>query len=113
MLIGTAVSIKHPGFSEEKEWRIIYLPLTNPSPLIQRSTEMIGGIPQIIYKMPLEDNPDKDVVGAGIPSLIERIIIGPSVYPVPMHMAFTDALAKAGIPNAATKVVASNIPIRS
>jgi hypothetical protein len=112
-IIGTAVSIKHRGFSEEKEWRIIYLPLTNPSPLVKQSTEVISIMHHIVYKIPLEENPDQGVVGAGLPALVERIIIGPSVYPVPMRMAFADALEKAGVPDAATKVVASNIPIRS
>jgi hypothetical protein len=112
-IIGTAVSIKHHGFSEEREWRIIYLPLTNSSPLIQQSTEVVGGVPQIVYKIPLEENPDNDVVGAGIPALVERVIIGPSMYPVPMLMAFIDALTKAGVADAATKVAFSGIPIRS
>ena len=45
-------------------------------------------------------------------ALVERIIIGPSAYPVPMWMAFVDALKKAGVPDPDKRVVISNIPIR-
>jgi hypothetical protein len=59
------------------------------------------------------ENPDKDVTGIGIPALVDRIIIGPTVYDEPMKAAFIDALTKAGVTDAASRVVVSGIPIRS
>jgi hypothetical protein len=41
MLVTAAVSLKHIGFVEEREWRIIYLPDANPSNLIVRAIEFI------------------------------------------------------------------------
>jgi hypothetical protein len=111
-LVCNAVSIKHQGFREEKEWRVIYLPHANPSKLVTSSIEVIGGVPQIVHQIPLHEDPNNDVVGVGISALVNRIIIGPTVYNVPMHMAFTEALAKAGVAGAANRVVWSGIPIR-
>jgi hypothetical protein len=112
-LVSAAVSIKHIGFDEEKEWRVIYLPRANPSDLIKPCTKVLGGAPQIIHKIPLVENPEKDVTGIGIPALVDRIIIGPTVYDEPMKAAFIDALTKAGVTDAASRVVVSGIPIRS
>jgi len=112
-LISAAVSLKHKGFLEEKEWRVIYLPQANPSPLIERSIEVIDGIPQPIYKIPLKENPDEDVVGIGIPTLVDRIIIGPTVYGVPIYTTFVELLREAGVPEPEKRVCFSDIPIRS
>ena len=113
MLVSGAVCIKHIGFQEEREWRVIYLPRANPSPLLTSSTEVIAGVPQIVHKIPLLDNREKDVVGVGIPALVDKVIIGPTVYAAPMYAAFVAALADAGVQDANTKVVVSGIPLRS
>lgn len=113
MLVSAAVSLKHKGFLEEKEWRLIYLPQANPSPLIERSVEVIGGIPQPIFKIPLKENPDNGVVGIGIPALVDRIIIGPTAYGVPMYTTFVELLREAGVSEPEKRVVFSGIPIRS
>ncbi len=54
-MIAAGVScLKHEGFREEREWRCIYSPGRWPSPLMESSTETVGGVPQIVYKMPLD-----------------------------------------------------------
>ena len=45
-----AVSLKHEGFAEE--WRLVYFPDLDPSPLILQSIETIDGAPQIIFRLP-------------------------------------------------------------
>jgi hypothetical protein len=107
-----AVSTKHIGYEEEREWRVIYLPNYWPSHVVKPSTQTIAGVPQTVYTVPLKEDPANDVVGVGIPALVDRIIIGPSAYPAPMSMAFIDALKKAGVSDAEKRVFASNIPIR-
>ncbi|MGD0022695.1 MAG: DUF2971 domain-containing protein [Smithellaceae bacterium] len=113
MLLLASVSLKYEGFKEEKEWRVIYLPNLNASKLISFSIETISGVPQIVYQIPLEDNQTEDVIGVGIPQLVDRIIIGPSVYPFPMYQAFTAALKEAGVKDYDTKVIVSRIPLRT
>jgi hypothetical protein len=111
-LTSIAVCSKHIGYEEEREWRVIYLPNYLTSNVVTPSTQTIGGIPQIVYQVPLKDDPANDVADVSIPELVERIIIGPSMYPVPMWMAFVDALKKAGVPDPDKRVFLSNIPIR-
>jgi len=113
MLLVASVSLKHEGFKEEKEWRAIYLPDLNPSKLMSRSIETISGVPQTVYKIPLEDIPAEDVTGVSIPQLVERVIIGPSQYPFPMYQAFRTALEEAGVENADSRVIISGIPLRT
>jgi hypothetical protein len=113
MLLSTSICLKHEGFKEEKEWRIIYLPDLNPSNLLLRTIEIINGIPQIVYQIPLEENPVENVVGLTIPSLIDKIIIGPTDYPLSLYDAFKVALENAGVENAGTRVIVSGIPLRT
>ena len=111
-MLNAAVSLKHEGFREEREWRIIYVPRVHQSKLIMYNTEIIDGVPQLVYKIPLQDSPDDDVVGVEIPALVDRVIIGPTAYPIPMAQAFILALHNAGVTDAGSRVVVSNIPIR-
>jgi hypothetical protein len=112
MLRFAALCTKHPGFEEELEWRIVYSPsLGGPGPLV-KDIQSIRGVVQPIYKIPLKDIPDKGLTGAEIPSLLNRLIIGPTQYPFAIHEAFVDLLTQAGVQDAAKKVVISDIPLR-
>ena len=111
-ILNAAVSLKHEGFREEREWRIIYVPKIHQSKMITFNTEVIEGVPQLVYKIPLQDSPDEDIVGVKIPSIVDRVIIGPTAYPIPMAHAFVLALHNAGVTDAGSRVVISNIPLR-
>jgi hypothetical protein len=111
-LLNAAVSLKHEGFREEREWRIVYVPRVHQSKVVSFNTEIIDGVPQLIYKIPLKDSPEDDVVGVEIPMLVDRVIIGPSAYPIPISHAFALALYNAGMTDAGSRVVVSNIPLR-
>jgi Protein of unknown function (DUF2971) len=54
MLVTSVVCLKHEGFREEREWRVIYSPNLRPSPLLSSSSsiEVVGGVPQRVYKIP-------------------------------------------------------------
>jgi hypothetical protein len=112
MLVTGVVCLKHEGFHEEREWRVIYSPNLRPSPLISPSIEVVGGVPQTVYKIPLAGG-NADLANLTIPSLTDRVIIGPSLYPWPMWEAFVSALTAAGVPDANQRVFVSGIPIRS
>ena len=73
---------------------------------------MISGVPQPVYKIPLNDLPDEGLVGLRIPELVDRVIIGPTDYPLAMFDAFTDALHEAGVEKPHERVFVSNIPLR-
>jgi hypothetical protein len=103
---------KHVGFHEEREWRVIYCPTYEKSEHIRTEIETIGGIPQPVCKVPLKDLPDENLLGIEIPSLVDRIIIGPSQYPWAARDAFIAILEEAGIKEAYKRVVISDIPLR-
>lgn len=113
MLMMATVSLKHQGFHEEREWRVIYFPSQSPSELIRMEVEAIGGIPQQVCKLSLKNFPDKGITGIEIPEILDRVIIGPSAYPVPIAQAFVSALQQAGVSDAAQRVVNSEIPLRT
>jgi hypothetical protein len=113
-LIILAVSLKHPGFKEEQEWRIIYLPnISQGNEWIKNSLETIGGVPQIIYKIPLENSHELEITGLCITEIIDKVIVGPTKFPVTVYDAFTAALEKSGVCDAGSKVVVSGIPLRT
>ncbi len=104
---------KHPGFAEEREWRIIYAPEFERSERIKEEIISINGIPQTICKLPLEDFPEEDFVGASIPKLVERIIIGPNDHAHEVKATFIHLLSDAGMDDASERVFISGIPLRS
>jgi len=112
MLLMGVVCLKHEGFQEEREWRAVYCPELQPSPLMEFSTEIVGGIPQRVYKVPLE--PKVPVLAdLDFARIFDRLIIGPSPYPWVMYDAFAEALKETGVPEAKDRVVTSGIPIRA
>ncbi|MFV8249870.1 DUF2971 domain-containing protein [Bdellovibrio bacteriovorus] len=108
-----ALITKHPGFKEEQEWRLLYDVSLNPSPHMTKSVETINGVTQIVYKAPLRSTDCGLTTGGEIPSLIDKIIIGPTQYPKAMKEAFTCLLTEADVPNASDKVLMSGIPLRT
>jgi hypothetical protein len=112
MLLVGVTCLKHEGFHEEREWRAIYSPKVLPSSLVESSTEIVGGIPQIVYKLRLDEAKSPALAELDLSRILDRQIIGPSPYPWVMYEAFVAALSKAGIPDAENRVFISNIPVR-
>jgi hypothetical protein len=113
LLMFSAICIKHHGFEEEREWRIIYLPALFPSEYLHQSSVTISGVPQITYKLPLADIPDKSLFGIEIPKFVDSIILGPTPFPYPIFEVLADALSKAGVEEAGRRIRISNIPLRT
>lgn len=112
MLTFTAVSIKHIGFEEEREWRVVYLPGLYQSKRLEEDHVVIGGVPQPIFKIPLVNYPEEDFTGAEPSELINRLIIGPTQFPLAVRSTFLALLYKLGVPDPPSKVVCSGIPLR-
>jgi hypothetical protein len=112
MLTAAVACLKHDGFREECEWRVVYSPNRNASPLVESCTEIIGGVPQIIYKLPLDKSVSDTIADLDIAHIFDRLIVGPSPYAWAMYQAFVAALTNAGVSDAGGKVVISGIPIR-
>lgn len=106
------VSTKHPGFLEEKEWRVIYSPERDSTKRLVPELVTVDGIPQRIFKIPFKDYPEDNFTGATIPDLLNKIIVGPTEYPFEIRQAFVEKLEEIGVTDAESKVVISGIPLR-
>lgn len=109
------MTVKHPGFSEEQEWRIIHRPYEFPSAYIAPTTLTIAGIPQAIYEIPFYDEAlggFHTVPELKLNDILDGIIIGPCFYPETLFRAFKDQMEAAGIEDAKDKIFVSNIPLR-
>lgn len=113
MLLAGVTCLKHEGFREEREWRVIYSPGLRSSSLIESSVEVIQGVPQMVYKLPLDKSVSPDLAAIDLATMFDKIIIGPSSYPVVMMDAFKFELAKVGVTDVNNRVMFSGIPIRS
>jgi DUF2971 family protein len=110
MLLAGVVCLKHEGFREEREWRAIYIPMLRSSPLMRSSVETLGGVPQTVYHIPLDASCDRAVEDLDMGKILDRVIIGPTQYPLPMQRAFQTKLMEAGC---SAPVVLSRIPLRT
>jgi hypothetical protein len=104
---------KHPGFKEEREWRVIYTPTYQKSARLLSEIQSINGIPQPIHKIPLKDVPDEGLVGIEIPNLVGSVIIGPTNFPLAIKDAFVAKLEEFGVVDARSRIVISDIPLRT
>jgi hypothetical protein len=114
MLLAAVTCVKHRGFIEEREWRVIYSPLipSMHSPLIEEEQLCIHGIPQLVQKLPIDDRVPA-AAEIDVTRLFDHLIIGPTQYPMPIAHACIAALERAKIPEPAKKITISDIPIRT
>ncbi|MCZ8375278.1 MAG: DUF2971 domain-containing protein [Beijerinckiaceae bacterium] len=114
LLFVHALCVKHPGFHEEREWRIIYIPeMWDAGDLIEQKVEMASGVPQIVHKLKLENTASRKLTAISPNDLIDRVIIGPCAFPMTVKEAFISELRQAGVENAEKKVFMSEIPLRT
>lgn len=110
------VCTKHPGFLEEREWRVIHADQIHPSTNLMKEVELVRGVPQFVYKIPLKDIPAPSggagFHGAEVKDLLNHVIIGPSQNGPIVRDAIVHLLERAGVPDATRKVFISGIPLR-
>ena len=107
-----AFCLKHPGFQEEREWRLVYNPLLRPSKYMLSDIECINGVPQKVYKISLMDFPDENYYNGKLVDTLERIIIGPGEHQEIQRQAFIQLLADKGFEIPENIVSTSGIPLR-
>lgn len=108
-------SIKHPGFGEEREWRVIHRPYEFASAYIKPETVTLGGIPQTVYELPFH-NPAKgelfNIPQLNLNDILHGVMLGPCAYPETVIRALVDEMTAAGIENAKGRIFVSDIPLR-
>lgn len=104
---------KHPGFAEEREWRIIYSPSLHESARIKADLFTFDGVPQRIFKIPLKNVPDEGLFGIEVRELIDRIIIGPTEFAGEIREALSVVLDTKGVDQPLGMIWVSDIPLRN
>jgi hypothetical protein len=116
LLVGSyhfaALSTKHRGFAEEREWRMAFTPQMQPIGDLRRSVEVVRGEPQVVYKLPMVRREGGDGASTALADILETLIIGPCESPRAVRDAFIGLLEGANVADAATKVRMSDIPTR-
>lgn len=106
------LSVKHMGFEEEREWRVIHRPFDYASAHVVDKVASIGGTPQLIYQMPLMNRPGMNMPHLTLDGLLHRVIVGPSLHPGTTWRALVEALRAKGVNTPEARVVISDIPLR-
>ena len=109
--IVVALSLKHPGFSEEREWRFIFMSnLTSAVMQQRRDVVVLEGIPQVVYRIPISMPSASTYDPDGL--FLERIILGPCNEEKTVRAGLVALLAKHGFDQADVLVRLSGIPYR-
>lgn len=108
MLVSYAICLKHPGFQEEREIRIVYRPNQMPSKVTQKEVVSIGTSPQIIHKIPLNEAYDTDMN-----EILDHVIVGPSQSNIEISNAILEVMVAEGIKDVGSKIKLSDIPLRT
>lgn len=108
----SVLCIKHPGFAEEREWRLITCPALENSPLLQQTVEVVRGTPQLVQHIRLRDVPEHGIHDVTLAALLDRVIIGPCDYPDATYKAMIQLLKEAGFKEPSKLVHVSDIPLR-
>lgn len=102
-------TLKHPGFREEMEWRMVFRGETN---LVTSSVEVVGGVPQKVNKYPLTDGREYEMPDRSLPSILKYVIVGPSEFPEVVAAALRRELSERHFDDAHSRVRISGIPLR-
>ena len=106
------VATKHVGFQEEREWRVVYMPRIQSSEHMRLSVEVINGVPQRVAKMQILKKSGSSA-GFDINDLVDKIIIGPTAYPLAVSDAFETVLRDLSCRDVESKIITSFIPLRT
>lgn len=110
-----ALFTKHDGFAEEQEWRIVYMNERDPQGLMRPMFGYAITARGVEPKLKLDFSKVAQVLGSevSLESLVDLIILGPSISSVLSENSVRRMLTVAGQPGLAAIVSASSIPYRS
>jgi hypothetical protein len=109
-----ALTSKHRGFSEENEWRLIYLPERDLNGLMKGAVDYVVGKLGVEPKLKFAIKPLalKSPEVWTFEGILDRILLGPSLSSTLARMSIVRMLEVIGKPTFGSKVVSSGIPLR-
>ncbi|WP_316900909.1 DUF2971 domain-containing protein [Ralstonia edaphi] len=113
MLRYAVLCVKHPGFAEEREWRIFVTNFLQHSDVLERTVHTVRGTPQHVLKIPMCKSVNSKLKRS-FADVVQGVIIGPCAFPDIAARAFQDLLVGAGMDpeDASRRVSISGIPLR-
>ncbi|MBB6249521.1 DUF2971 domain-containing protein [Nitrospirillum iridis] len=112
-----ALTSKHHGFSEEREWRVIYLPERDtPDRLSEYLTYIVGkgGVePRLRHPLKPINLPDGTTYDWSFEDVVDRILLGPSQATPLAIKGFAGMLKALKRDALVSKIAASQIPFRA
>jgi hypothetical protein len=109
-----SLSSKHPGFEEEQEWRVIYLPDRDDKKLMdaQRTYLRRNNTIEPKLRFPIEPLKIEPRQTWTFDSIVERVVLGPTHFsPSAVNLA-RRMFVNLGKPSLASKIWVSEIPYR-
>lgn len=113
MFLVVVTCTKHPAFEEEREWRAVYNSDIRSSRLISKSIEVIGGLPQVIHSLRLDERHHPVLADLDLAKIFDKIILGPTQYPMTLVEAFASKLSDIKVQDLQGKIIISGIPLRT
>ena len=106
------LSLKHPGFREEQEWRIFHTADHNKKTVVKTRVQSVGGVPQIVKVLPLEDYSSQGGPDISIQSIYAGAIVGPTDSQLLVAEAIDHLLREKGVDDPEMIATLSLIPFR-
>jgi hypothetical protein len=116
-----ALTTKHRGFSEEREWRAIYVPERDPLGYLRGHLDYAVGSrgvePKLKFKfgdtsVPHDGKPGEPLTTQKLSDVLEFIMLGPSASSPLARKAFIRMLQRNNKGDFGDRVISSTIPLR-
>jgi hypothetical protein len=108
----SVLTTKYLGFAEEREWRLVFGPNYSVSSEMKFDIEEVAGVPQKVYKLPIDDLAVSNGPNIKFKELLSEIIVGPTNTGNAIKEAFEEILRAEDMGNDLPSVSMSEIPLR-
>jgi hypothetical protein len=105
---------KHDGFSEEREWRVVYMPERDPIGYLKNMIGYSIGLNGIEPKLKFNIEKGSSAIGGSLTmaKIVSKIILGPTVSSPLAKASFLKMLSTVA-PEMSDRLVVSSIPFRN
>jgi hypothetical protein len=87
--------------------------MMDSSPFVAPAVEVVNGIPQIVYKLPLTNLEGMSLPQLELKNILYKVVIGPCSYPYEVAQAYAKVLVdELGLAEPWSRILVSEIPLR-
>ncbi len=114
------ISVKHPSFREEREWRVFHVPKFYGMGIPRVSTDALNvcvksirGLPQKVAEVNFDGLARAGIANIALNDFLMKVIVGPTEYPDVVGDALEHIMLAAKMTNPKARIVQSHIPVRT